>query len=178
MIKITFSVLLASNVLAGILGGGVAGFFTLRVVRNQYVNDYYKTVIQRRLTAYEQIEGLIAMLKMSVQDSSDGRFYHFLFADGDRDQFLRIISGILSQSMWISDDIEAETILLNRLLYRSPNNESDPYSCFKDNYKEIAAARTRIEKMHSRDFQKLHDVKRFLKSKNPADSYELLSPGG
>ena len=178
MTEITWPVLLASNVVAALLGGGVAGFFTLRVARSQYINDYYKTVIQRRLTAYEQLEQLITMLKTAVQDENDGRAYHILFADGDRTEAYKLLFVISSQSMWLSDDIASETIALNRLLYSSPKNQDDPFSHFKDNYKTIAEMRTRLEKMHSRDFQNLHDVKKFLRSKNPSDSYEVLSVGG
>lgn len=178
MTEIAWTTLLASNVFAALLGGLVAGFFTLRVARNQYVNDYYKTVIQRRLSAYEELEHLITMLKTAVQDESDGRAYHLLFADGDNTQAYKALFIVSSQSMWLSDDITAETIQLNRLLHGGPKDRRDPFAHFKDNYKIIAETRTRLEKMHSRDFQTLHDVRKFLKSKNPTDSYEQVSVRG
>lgn len=178
MTEITWTTLFASNVVAALLGGFTAGFFTLRAARNQYVNDYYKTVIQRRLYAYEQLESLIAMLKTAVQDNVDGRAYHLLFADGDSTEAYKVLFIVSSQSMWLSDDIVAETIKLNRLLHSRPSNPSDPFAHFKDNYTVIAETRTRLETMHSRDFQSLHNVQRFLKSKNPKDSYERLPARG
>lgn len=86
MPDITWAAILASSVFAALLGGVIAGFVTLRVAKNHYVNDYYKTVVQRRLTAYEQLGYLITMLKTSVADDSDNKVYHLLFSDGDNAQ--------------------------------------------------------------------------------------------
>ena len=49
--------------LGALLGTVIAGLFSLRAKRNEYVNDYYKKVIDRRLAAYEQLESLIVSLR-------------------------------------------------------------------------------------------------------------------
>lgn len=79
MPDITWTAIFASSVIAAILGGVIAGFVTLRVARSQYVNDYYKTLVQRRVAAYVQLEYLITMLKTSVADDSDNKAYHLAF---------------------------------------------------------------------------------------------------
>lgn len=160
--------------MAAIAGGLVAGVFTLRVAHDKYVNDYYRTVIQRRLSAYEQLENLITMLKTSVADDKDNRVYHLLFSGGDNVEAHKALFLILSQSMWLSNDVIKETIALSRLLFSSRNEIEDPYRFAKDHYREIAETRTRLEGLYARDFMTLHDVQAFLKSKKPIDSYEPL----
>lgn len=178
MPDITWTAILASSVFAAFLGGVIAGFVTLRVAKNQYVNDYYKTVVQRRLTAYEQLEYLITMLKTSVADDSDNKVYHLLFSDGDNAQAHEILFRVSSQSMWLSDEIVDETIKLNRLIFSCASNQADVFAFAKRNYKTIADTRTRLERLHARDLLTLHEVTRFLKSKKPTDSYGQLPNRG
>jgi hypothetical protein len=174
MPDITWTAILASSVIAALLGGVIAGFVTLRVAKNQYVNDYYKTVVQRRLAAYEQLEHLITMLKTSVADDNDNKVYHLLFADGDNSKAFEVLFRVSSQSMWLSDEVVDETVNLNRLLFSFPGDQPGIYAFAKEHYKTIAETRTRLERLHSRDFLTLHEVARFLKSKKPKDSYGQL----
>lgn len=178
MPEITWTAILASSVVAALLGGLIAGFVTLRVARNQYVNDYYKTVVQRRLAAYEQLEYLITMLKTSVADDSDNKVYHLLFAGGDNLKAFEILFRVSSQAMWLSDEVVDETVNLNRLLFSCPSNQTDVFAFAKEHYKTIAETRTRLERLHSRDFLTLHEVAKFLKSKKPKDSYGQLPARG
>lgn len=135
MSDVVWTALLGSTVVAAILGGALGGWFTLRVARNQYVNDYYKTVVERRLVAYEQLEDLITMLKTCVVDDGDNRVYHLLFSGGDNVDAFKALFKVSSQAMWLSDEIVDETIKLNRLLYGSPKNSVDPFAFAKENYK-------------------------------------------
>jgi len=45
-------------VISAIIGAIITGLYSLRSRQNEYVNDYYKKVIQRRISAYEQLEYL------------------------------------------------------------------------------------------------------------------------
>jgi hypothetical protein len=166
--------ILTSSLISALVGGLIAGAVTLRVAKNQYVNDYYKNIIQRRISAYEQLELLIYLLKTSIADNSDNKLYHFIFADGDTSKAFEIMMSISSHSMWLSKGVIDETIGLNRLLYTFPSKKEDVLSFAKENYKNIAETRTRLEKLYARDFLSLHNVPGFLKSKNPTDSYEKL----
>lgn len=178
MPSITWTALLASSVIAALLGGLIAGFVTLRVARNQYVNDYYKTVVQRRLAAYEQLEYLITMLKTSVADDADNKLYHLLFSGGDGPKAYEVMLHVSSQSMWLSDEVVQEAIDLNRLLFSCPIDQAGVVAFAKEHYRTIADTRTRLERLHSRDFLSLHKVPQFLKSKKPHDSYGQLPSRG
>ena len=175
MPDIIWTAILTSSVIAALLGGVIAAFVTLRVDRNQYINDYYKTVVQRRLAAYEELEHLITLLKTSVADDSDNKVYHLIFTDGDKLKAFEILFRISSQSLWLSDEVMEETINLNRLLYCCPSNQVEIFAFAKEHYKTIAEIRTRLERLHLRDLITLHEVAKFLKSKKPKDSYGLLS---
>jgi len=178
MPSIAWPALFASSVIAAIFGGLIAGFVTLRVARNQYVNDYYKTVVQRRLAAYEQLEYLITMLKTSVADDTDNKVYHLLFSGGDGSKAYETMLRLSSQSMWLSDEVAQEAVTLNRLLFSCPIDQAGVIAFAKEHYRTIADTRTRLERLHARDFLTLHKVPQFLKGKKPSDSYGQLPHKG
>jgi hypothetical protein len=70
--------ILTSTVVAALVSGLINGLYNLRTKQHEYVNEYYKIIINRRVTAYETLEGLIVALKASVLDG-DGRPYHYCF---------------------------------------------------------------------------------------------------
>jgi hypothetical protein len=46
-------ILVSSSVISAAISAGIAGVISLRAKREDYVNDYYKTVLKRRIAAYE-----------------------------------------------------------------------------------------------------------------------------
>lgn len=178
MPDITWTSLLATSTIAAIVGGLIGGFVTLRVARNQYLNDYYKTIVSRRIAAYEHLEHLIAMLRTSVSDESDERIYHLLFSFDHKTEMFKSLFHLSAQAMWLSNEVVAETIALSRLFYSFQRDKSDIIEHAKNNYRVIAETRTRLELLCARDFLTLHEVPEFLKRKKPIDSYEQLSRRG
>jgi len=173
MADLSLTSMLTSSLMSAILGGLVAGIFTLRVVKHNYINDYYKTILQKRLYAYGIVENLITMLKTSVVDS-DGCPYHIMFFDINESDPAQILLQISSQSMWLSEEITQEAISLSHLVYTMPALPEEAIEYAKKHYRHIAEARTRFEKYYARDFLGLHDIKAFLKSKRPTDFYVNL----
>jgi hypothetical protein len=56
---------------SGLVGALVAGIYNLRAKQKEYVNDYYKMVIQKRIAAYEQLEQTtIIPLKCALADGT------------------------------------------------------------------------------------------------------------
>lgn len=174
MPDITWTSILTSSVITAVTGGLLGGLVTLRVARNQYINDYYKLVLKKRVDAYEHVEDLITQLKTSLADDQDRKVYHFLFAEGDVSRAHKALFLISSQSMWLTDELVDETLKLNRLLYQCPSDPAAAIAFAKEHYQTIAKARTRLERLHARDFSVLHEVRRFLKAKRPSDSYGAL----
>ena len=155
---------------AGAFGGAllaavVAGLYNLRAKRNEYINDYYKMVIQRRMGAYEQLENLIIAFKATVV-GNDARPYHLPFS-GDvpkLDLFKQLFSA-MAQGLWLSDEAFKRTSDLNYLLFRMPEVEGDAINFGKQHYQAIAAARDALERTLAADMLELHKVGQFLKGK-------------
>lgn len=169
---------LSSSLLSGIIVAGIAGWFTLRSKRNEYVDNYYKTVLDRRISAYEEIEHLVIMLKSAVLDG-DQRPYHLLFSkDDDHQAVYKLMFIVMSKALWLTDDLFAKTRELNILIYSDGGSGSGLVEFGKRNYTTIAELRTQIELLHARDMLTLHNVPQFLKNKRPSDSYAPIERRG
>ena len=156
---------LSSSAISAVLCALITGAYVLRNNRNEYVNDYFKTVIQRRLAAYEYLENLIVSIKTAVIDS-DNKPYHLLFSkDDDWTSAYTLLHNVMSQGLWLSDEAFEKSQELNYLAFRlSPSNTSI-IDFGKKNYEAIATIRSEMEKILANDMLELHDVKTFLKRK-------------
>ena len=104
--------LLSTSAISALIGAIVAGYFGLRAKQNDYVNDYYKTIIAKRITAYEQLELFIGGLKACVVEENDKRPYHLLFsseAEADWDRAFALLHSVMSQGVWLSNEVFAGT---------------------------------------------------------------------
>jgi hypothetical protein len=158
-------VILSSSLLSGICGAFIAGLYNLRAKRNDYVNDYYKTVIKRRIAAYEKLENLIVPIKTSVLDK-DNRPYHLLFSrEEDCDNAFKLLLSVTEQALWLNDETFAKIIELNYVIFGIKTEQAGVIEFGKKNYQVIANIRSELEKLLAEDMLSLHDVKRFLKCK-------------
>jgi hypothetical protein len=173
-----WAIVLSSTVVSGIVSALVGGWFSLRSKQNEYTNVYYKMILERRLASYEEVEHLIAAIKIAVIDD-DQKPYHFLFSqDDDHVNVYKTLVGTMSNALWLTDDLFELTRQLNLLVYTGTPGESGFIEFGKKNYTAIAELRTKLERLHARDMLLLHDVPAFLKSKKPADGYVTLPSRG
>jgi hypothetical protein len=167
-------IVLSSSVISGVLGALISGWLTLRGKRNDYADAYYKMVLERRLEAQNEVEGLITLLKVAVHDDTDGRLYHMLFSkDDDRETVYKLLYDVLSKALWLSDDLFQLTRELNILIF-SQTNDVGLIEFGKKHYKQIAELRTKMEILHARDMLSLHRIPEFLRKKKPSDTYTPL----
>jgi hypothetical protein len=141
----------------------IAGIYGLRAKRNEYVHDYYKRVIDRRIVAYEQLETLIVSLKTAVLEE-DGKPYHVLFSDDWKDAYSHILA-VMSQALWLSDEAFEKTRELNYLVFRLRPDPSEVIAFGKQNYAAIARLREDLQTILAADMLNLPNVKRFLTKK-------------
>jgi hypothetical protein len=157
---------------SGLVGALVAGIYNLRAKQKEYVNDYYKMVIQKRITAYEQLEKMtIIPLKSALADGTSDGLYHVPFSSEEPDDWDRNVISLLvvmSQGLWFSDELWKKLQELNVLLFHFEKPTS-VVEFGKKNYQRIAGLRADMERIFAKDMLSLHDVKAFLKSKNKAD---------
>lgn len=157
--------ILSSSLISGILGAFIAGLYNLRAKKLDYVNEYYKTVISKRIAAYEELEKLIVSLKTAIL-GKDNRPYHSLFfGDDPWPNAYRLIFEAMSQALWLSDDVFQKIRDLNYLLFPGDRHEGGAEEFGKQNYQVIATLREEIERIHRIDMLSLHDVNGFLKRK-------------
>jgi hypothetical protein len=157
---------LAGVLLAAVIGG----LYTLRAKQNEYANDYYKTVIQRRIAAYEQLESLIVDFKIAVVDK-DNKPYHLAFSgETPKVNILRRFYLLRSQALWLSEDAFVETRELNYLLFGIPDAEAEAINFGKRHYPDIAKRREVLESILAADMLELHKVARFLTRKKRSKS--------
>lgn len=170
------TIILTSTLIAGIVSAVANGWFGLRGRQDEYKNAYYKLILERRLAAYEEVEKLIASIKVAVIDK-DHRPYHLLFSkDLDEVGVYATMHGTMSSALWLSDNLFDLTRELNVLVFQR-TKALGLVEFGKQNYRALGELRTKIEKAHLRDLLTLHDVRGFLRSKRPADSYtEPKSP--
>ena len=171
---------LSSSLLSGVIVALVAGIFSLRSKKNEYVNEYYKLVLKKRVEAYEEVENLVIRIKVAVRDKDkDNRPYHLLFSDADDQIYVyKALFKVMSQALWLTDDLFSVTRELNVLIFTNSEKHRDMVEFGRVHYIEIGRLRTRMEALHARDILRLHQVPRFLRSKKPSDAYTLLPPGG
>jgi hypothetical protein len=147
------------------LGAVIAGYFSLRSKRNEFVNDYYRTVIQRRIDAYEELEKLIVAYKTSVVDK-DCKPYHLPFAlKSQNENAFMLMGSAMSQGLWLSEEAFALIRDMNYLLFQMPDSEDKLIVFGKEHYQKIAEYRESLEVTLASDLLSLHKVKRFLAQK-------------
>jgi hypothetical protein len=161
----TAQLMVALIAMAGIIAGAViTGIYNLISNQRNYANDYFKTVVAKRIAAYEQLEKLIIDLKTAVLDT-DKKPYHLIFCTADDKIAAHLAVGrVMNHALWLSDECFRKTQELNRLLFRLGQTES-AIEFGKTHYQKIAQIRSELEDILAADMKQLHDVRRFLRNK-------------
>jgi hypothetical protein len=175
---------LASSVLASALT--LWGNWMLN--KNNYRDDYYKKILDKRLSAYEDIEGILAELNIKYQDE-EGRILHNIFAYG-RKSYLGFFNTLLitiSKDIWFSEDMSKSLTDLNVFLVTNfehkmvgkSDKESNlllaaiSYNCFD----EFEGHIKKMRRLLYRDLNQMHDVESFINQLRPERTpYELDKP--
>jgi hypothetical protein len=167
---------LTSSLVATVISGFIAGLYSLRMKQREYLNEYYKIILGRRIAAYEQLEALIISLKTAVLDQ-DNKPYHWLFSqEGNQKIAYDLVTNVIAQALWLSDDAFRKSQELNRLMF-TLKPDSGIIEFGKTNYVRIAELRHDLERILATDLLALHDIKRFLhEKKNVESSFQPFSP--
>ncbi len=152
----------------------VAGFAFYKWYSNRdYKNDYYKKLIDRRLDAYQSLETLLAGLRNTVLDDKDpSKPYHFILSyKAALDNFTLLAIDVTSKSLWLSEEISDQMMLLNKIMYPLRNNIDDQLliNIAKEKYHEIANWREETEIIIADDLLSLHEIEAFLNNNKTKD---------
>ena len=153
----------SSSVLAALIS--LAGNHVLAQL--QFKRDYFKEIIGKRLNAYQQVDELIGILRMTTYDDS-GRIAHALFLNKaiyERATF--IAAAAVGLSLYLSESIRDTLSKVNFILLKLPQNasESDAFDIGVAERDALSELRQKLEHLVAADLLELYKVRRFLKAK-------------
>ncbi len=166
-------IVLSSSVLASIVTVFLGGIVNRALKKLDYADEYYKTVLNRRIETYEVIEGQISLLKTSAL-GDDGRPYHLIFAYGV-DAFHKFMAGMsegMVRGLWLSNEVQKALVEINHeILDVSFRAEGDDglIALGQERYERFAELRHKLERAFIADMKVLHEVKKFLSSKHDSE---------
>lgn len=147
------------------------------IQKNNYKNDYYKKLLEKRLNAYDQVGFMISELK-SIVRLENGELCNLFFTMGkeyyDKFCILNLIP-ISMSSFWLNEEISDQIRDINILLLHEIDNEVDKSKHIDAeilrlgviNRDKIVELRIKIEDLMLKDFKDLHNIKSFVKSEKP-----------
>lgn len=160
---------LSSAAISAVVSGIIAGWFNLRAKRSEFVNEYHKQIIQRRIAVYEHLEALIFLIKSVVVDR-DNRPYHVVFSmDDPQTAIYSPLMFLTGNSLWLSNKAFDISRRFNLLMFGLPPDDRAAAIEFgKAHHQELARIREELENVLAADMRTLYKVKPFLKSKKQA----------
>ena|SRR5438132_6967114 len=157
------ALLISSSVLAALVS--LAGNHLLAQL--QFKREYFKEIIAKRLSAYEQIDELIGILRMTTYDDA-GRIAHVVFLNkAIYDRATLIAAAAIGLSLYVSEPIRENLSKINLILLKLPHkaSESEAFEIGVVEREVLSGIRQTLEYVVASDLLELHKVRRFLTAK-------------
>lgn len=162
----------------GVLVSAFVAYLTSIIVqRNGFRNDYYKTILDKRIEAYQFVDTQLMQLRMTLFDDDDQKQFHLIFGDNGKTffEFHKNMNLTSVRSIWFSEEMLKSFSKLNTLFYEISVIISDDPNVSerigKQYFEEIMTAQRDVSRIMVADIGNLHDIKGFLKSKKKAFRY-------
>ena len=157
----------SSSLLSAIITGFITYFVNKKILNQTYKNEYYKSILEKRLNAYQYIETQIAVLKFTILDIDGKPFYQIFQNDYNKYlEYQQNIHLVLSHSIWLSSSMIDNMSALNQLFFTITTEITDDIKynieIGKKYYYQISTLRENIEKCLLNDFKNLHKLDYFL----------------
>ena len=163
--------ILSSAGVASVISAIASYIINNTMQKRRYKKDYYKTIINKRLDAYQHIETQIQVLKMVEADNTDAKLYMYMF-NGDSNQYFesqKHVRFALTKSLWISQEMLDVLNDFQKHLFEIENHISDDSDnnilIGKKWYPILSEDRCKIEDCLKKDMQDMYDAESFLKTK-------------
>jgi hypothetical protein len=159
--------IISSSVVATIL----TSFVNWLIHRSNYRNEYYKSILNKRLSAYEEVSSIV--FDMSILMNEDEMVFHQIFYGKDEYvDFIQKLVATNTHSFWVSSRVagkltEINVYLLNNIdnhLVESIDRGEQIKTLGKANVEEVRNLRRELSNLMSKDFRKLYKVRSFLRS--------------
>ena len=176
-----FALILSSSVIAA----GLTSLVNWYLQKDNYKNDYYKKILDKRLDAYNTVEQIIGQLKVIVRLES-GHLCPVICSMG-KTNFDQFIVGIVAgsyKSFWLSDEISGKLTEINVYLLQEIDNKINENLNPKEQDKQIMQLgvqhrdkiqtfRNELAEMLYKDFSGLHNIKKFIKSSRLQNTFSI-----
>jgi len=107
------TIILSSSLISAVLTAWVNWLLQ----KNNYKNDFYKKLLDKRISAYEDIEKLLVLLKTMVHVEKDKLCVQFCHLGKDYfDNFVISLASTSLNSFWLSDKMSYKITEFNVLL--------------------------------------------------------------
>ncbi|MEO8590601.1 MAG: hypothetical protein ABI432_14595 [Flavobacteriales bacterium] len=163
------SLVLTSSVLAASL----TAFMTWRVTRENYKNQYFAKLLDKRLDAYGTVEGILQDLKGFIVFEEDASMCPYVCAFGQEhfQNFIISLSAALGKSFWISDAVSNKLSDINAFIVINIQHQIDENGNYDDelqrlgilHHKRFRELRKELQALMYEDFQGLSRVSRFVR---------------
>jgi hypothetical protein len=167
-----------SNIITIILGSSLLSAF-LAILGNWYLqkdnyrNEYYKKILEKRFEAYEGVGAIVSEMTTMVH-MENGLCNAFLaFGKHDFDEFAFKIVPLIMKSFWLDNKLANEltkfnVFLLNEITFEikmDKNADLELRRLGVLNRNKIKEFRDNFEYYIKKDIKNLHEVTRFMKQK-------------
>ena len=163
---------LTSSLIAGTVSSLISYFFSIRLKKVEFKNNYFKEIINRRLDAYNQIDTFISHLKAVVVDEKTGEAYHFILGQNSQ-KFIEAqvnLQQSILKSLWIDENTsskleEINYFFFNIILEIENKKQEEIILIGKKHYNKISDLRFDLENCLREDLYSLHKVEKIFKKK-------------
>ena len=163
---------LTSSLIAGTVSALISYFFSIRLKKIEFRNNYFKEIIERRLDAYNEIDVFVSLLKAVIVDDNTGEAYHFILGQTSQ-KFIEAQKNLqqsILKSLWIEEKTSSKLEEINYLFFNiilEINNKKDDevIKVGKKYYKRISDLRFDLENCLREDLFNLHKIDRIFKKK-------------
>ena len=162
------------SLLGVVLSAVVAYFTSINTQRNSYRNEYYKTIIQKSLDAYNFIDTQLMVMRVTMYDETDGKYYHVFFENegGKYFEFQNNLTQATVRSIWVSAEMLDAIAILSHIFYeisdKISDDKEDNIKVGKEYYEKLRIAQLNVSKVLVSDIADLYDVDSFIKRKKNA----------
>jgi hypothetical protein len=158
-----FALLVSSSVLAALIS-----FIGNHVLsRLQFRGDYFKQIIDRRLHAYEQVDELAGILRLTTYDDR-GRIAHAALVNTEiYFKATVVLAAAIGLNLYVSEPIRDALSKISFILVKRPPDpsERDAFELGVTYREKLAELRETLERLVTNDLLHLYKVPRFLKAK-------------
>ena len=145
------------------------------LISTNYKHDYYKKIIDQRLSAYEGIDRVINELATFTQLESGEIIHTICYNKNSYDAFNDVLSEAMDKGIWFSTGVSEKITEINIFILGihnkiNANNNTLTYQQLGTEYfSQLKEFKSELKDLMNNDLESLHLVKGYFKEKRKED---------